>query len=99
MVGGVAGLAGAWVAGPRLGRFNSQGKPQPIHGHNAVYYTIGAYPSQEGIRNNGILPADWPHYTGSSNYVSWTALRSFVLVPIGYLLLALGFFCFNSGMV
>ncbi|KAK9917402.1 hypothetical protein WJX75_003971 [Coccomyxa subellipsoidea] len=55
MVGGVAGLAGAWVAGPRLGRFNSQGKPQPIHGHNAVYYTIG------------------------------------------YLLLALGFFCFNSG--
>ena len=45
MVGGVAGLAGAWVAGPRLGRFNSQGKPQPIHGHNAVYYTIGAYPS------------------------------------------------------
>ncbi|CAL8463541.1 g3075 [Coccomyxa elongata] len=55
MVGGVAGLAGAWVAGPRIGRFDSNGKPQPIHGHNAVYYTIG------------------------------------------YLLLALGFFCFNSG--
>lgn len=37
--------------------------------------------------------------TGSSNYVSWTTLKSFVLVPTGYLLLALGFFCFNSGMV
>lgn len=44
MVGGVAGLAGAWVAGPRLGRFDSNGKPQPIHGHNAVYYTMGVQP-------------------------------------------------------
>lgn len=44
MVGGVAGLAGAWVAGPRLGRFDSNGKPQPIPGHNAVYYTMGEQP-------------------------------------------------------
>ena len=44
MMGGVAGLAGAWVAGPRIGRFNpTTGKPQPIHGHNAVYYTMGAH--------------------------------------------------------
>lgn len=41
MVGGFAGLAGAWVAGPRLGRFKD-GKPVPIPGHNAVYYTTGA---------------------------------------------------------
>jgi len=44
MVGGFAGLAGAWVAGPRLGRFKD-GKPVPIPGHNAVYYTTGAQPS------------------------------------------------------
>ena len=41
MVGGFAGLAGAWVAGPRLGRFDNQGKPRPMQGHNAVYYTAG----------------------------------------------------------
>ncbi|KAK9810023.1 hypothetical protein WJX72_003542 [[Myrmecia] bisecta] len=41
MVGGFAALAGAWVAGPRLGRFDANGKPNEMPGHNAVYYTAG----------------------------------------------------------
>ncbi|KAK9856422.1 hypothetical protein WJX84_011279 [Apatococcus fuscideae] len=41
MCGGVAGLAGAWMAGPRLGRFTRDGKPRTIPGHNAVFYVTG----------------------------------------------------------
>ena len=41
MMGGVAGLAGAWVAGPRKGRFDAKGKPVTMHGHNAVLYMAG----------------------------------------------------------
>ena len=41
MMGGVAGLAGAWVAGPRKGRFDANGKPVTMHGHNAVLYMAG----------------------------------------------------------
>lgn len=36
MVGGMAALAGAWIAGPRLGRFDANGKPVVMPGHNAV---------------------------------------------------------------
>lgn len=42
MVGGVAGLAGALVAGPRLGRFGPDSKPRPMPGHNCVLYLTGA---------------------------------------------------------
>jgi ammonia channel protein AmtB len=41
MMGGVAGLAGAWVAGPRKGRFDANGKPVAMVGHNAVLYMAG----------------------------------------------------------
>ena len=41
MMGGVAGLAGAWVAGPRRGRFDANGKPVAMVGHNAVLYMAG----------------------------------------------------------
>ena len=29
------------MAGPRLGRFNAEGKPRTIPGHNAVFYVTG----------------------------------------------------------
>lgn len=41
MMGGVAGLAGAWVAGPRKGRFDANGRPVPMPGHNMVLYMAG----------------------------------------------------------
>lgn len=41
-VGGWAGLAGALVAGPRLGRFDKNGKPRPMPGHNSVLFLTGA---------------------------------------------------------
>lgn len=43
MVGGFAGLAGATVVGPRLGRFDSEGKVVPIPGHSATLATLGTF--------------------------------------------------------
>src|SRR5690242_14190596 len=38
--GALAGLAGALILGPRIGKF-VDGKPQPIPGHNMAYTTLG----------------------------------------------------------
>ena len=42
-VGGFAGLAGAIVLGPRLGRFTSDGKSVPMPGHNIAFAALGVF--------------------------------------------------------
>jgi len=42
-VGGLVALAGAYMVGPRIGKFNSDGTPNPIPGHNLVYVVIGTF--------------------------------------------------------
>ncbi|MEK6234889.1 MAG: ammonium transporter [Planctomycetales bacterium] len=42
-VGGFAGLAGAIVLGPRLGRFSADGKAQPMPGHNLAIAALGVF--------------------------------------------------------
>ena len=42
-VGGFAGLAGAIVLGPRLGRFGGNGKSTPIPGHNLTFAALGVF--------------------------------------------------------
>ncbi len=42
-VGGFAGLAGAIVLGPRLGRFSNDGKSTPIPGHNLTFAALGVF--------------------------------------------------------
>jgi Amt family ammonium transporter len=42
-VGGFAGLAGAIVLGPRLGRFTKEGKSTPIPGHNLTFAALGVF--------------------------------------------------------
>ena len=39
--GALAGLAGALLLGPRLGRFGSDGRSNPIPGHNMAFTTLG----------------------------------------------------------
>ena len=39
--GALAGLAGALLLGPRLGKFDADGKPNAIPGHNMAYVTLG----------------------------------------------------------
>lgn len=41
--GGFAGLAGAIVLGPRIGRYSADGKSIPMPGHNLVYATLGVF--------------------------------------------------------
>eukprot|EP00172_Hildenbrandia_rubra_P001325 Plantae.Rhodophyta-Hildenbrandia_rubra.ctg18655.p1 GENE.Plantae.Rhodophyta-Hildenbrandia_rubra.ctg18655~~Plantae.Rhodophyta-Hildenbrandia_rubra.ctg18655.p1 ORF type:complete len:522 (-),score=80.14 Plantae.Rhodophyta-Hildenbrandia_rubra.ctg18655:723-2288(-) len=43
MVGGFAGLAGAIIVGPRIGRFDSEGRVQPLPGHSATLCTLGTF--------------------------------------------------------
>jgi Amt family ammonium transporter len=39
--GALAGLAGALLLGPRLGKFGSDGRPNAIPGHNMAFTTLG----------------------------------------------------------
>ncbi|TLD42362.1 MAG: Ammonium transporter [Candidatus Jettenia ecosi] len=40
-VGGIMALVGAWALGPRNGKYNPDGSPNAIPGHNLVYVVIG----------------------------------------------------------
>ena len=39
--GALAGLAGALLLGPRIGKFDAEGKPNAIPGHNMAFVTLG----------------------------------------------------------
>lgn len=43
MVGGLAALIGAAMVGPRIGKFNKDGTPNAIKGHNLPYIVIGTF--------------------------------------------------------
>ena len=43
LCGGMIALAGAYVLGPRLGKFGPDGKPRAIPGHNIVYVILGTF--------------------------------------------------------
>ncbi|MBI1370934.1 MAG: ammonium transporter [Planctomycetes bacterium] len=42
-VGAWASLAGAWLVGPRLGKYNADGTPNAIPGHNMVMAALGVF--------------------------------------------------------
>ncbi len=42
-VGGVAALIGAKMLGPRIGKFDENGKPRPILGHNITIGALGCF--------------------------------------------------------
>lgn len=42
-VGGVSGLVGAWVLGPRYGKFNADGSPNAITGHSLPLASLGVF--------------------------------------------------------
>jgi Amt family ammonium transporter len=43
LTGGMIALAGAWLLGPRLGKFNRDGSANPIPGHNIPMAVIGTF--------------------------------------------------------
>ena len=42
-IGGLVALTGAWMVGPRLGKFNKDGTPNAIPGHNIAYVVLGTF--------------------------------------------------------
>ena len=71
-VGGFAGLAGAIVLGPRLGRFSSDGKSKPILGHNMTFSTLGVF----------ILLIGWYGFNPGSQLAFTTAADGQIFVEI-----------------
>ena len=43
MVGGFTALIGAWMEGPRIGKYNADGTPNAIPGHNIVIGALGCF--------------------------------------------------------
>lgn len=43
LTGGVAALMGAWLLGPRIGKYDSDGNPKAIPGHNIPFAIIGVF--------------------------------------------------------
>ncbi len=43
MVGGFTALIGAWMLGPRIGKFDENGNPKPIIGHNLPIGALGVF--------------------------------------------------------
>ena len=43
VVGGLTALSITWILGPRRGKFNPDGMPSALPGHNAVYVLLGCF--------------------------------------------------------
>jgi Amt family ammonium transporter len=41
MVGGITALVGAWMIGPRIGKYNKDGTPNALPAHNVPMYVVG----------------------------------------------------------
>jgi Amt family ammonium transporter len=81
MTGGVAALAGAIVLGPRLGKFNKDGSPNPIPGHHIPMAVVGTF----------ILAFGWFGFNAGSS-LSGTDLRIGVIATNTMLASASGAF-------
>lgn len=64
-VGGFAGLAGAMVLGPRIGRYSKDGKSQPMLGHNMPLAALGVFILWVGWY--GFNPGSQLTYSGAAN--------------------------------
>ncbi len=64
-VGGFAGLAGAMVLGPRIGRYSAEGKSIPMPGHNLTVAALGVFILWVGWY--GFNPGSQLAFAGSDN--------------------------------
>lgn len=80
-VGGFAGLAGALLLGPRMGRFVN-GKSMPMPGHNMAYATLGVF----------ILWAGWYGFNPGSQlaFSSAADINAVVFIAVNTTLAAAG---------
>uniref|UniRef100_A0A7N0UMP7 Ammonium transporter n=1 Tax=Kalanchoe fedtschenkoi TaxID=63787 RepID=A0A7N0UMP7_KALFE len=76
LVGGIAGLWGALIEGPRVGRFDAFGKPVPIRGHNATLVVLGTFLLWFGWFgfNPGSFDKVLVAYPSSADQGNWTSV-------------------------
>jgi Amt family ammonium transporter len=90
-VGGFAGLAGAILLGPRLGRYTADGKSIPLPGHNITFAALGVFILWVGWY--GFNPGSQLTYAGAANaeattFIAITTSISAAAGAIGALVLA-----------
>jgi len=94
-VGGFAGLAGAMLLGPRIGRYSADGKSIPLPGHNITFAALGVFILWVGWY--GFNPGSQLTYAGAANaeattYIAVTTSISAAAGAIGALILAWALF-------
>ena len=84
-VGGWAALTGAWILGPRLGKYNKAGQVNPLPGHSLTSATIGVFVlwfGWFGFNPGSTMAADWGsigHIAATTNIAAATASISAML--------------------
>jgi Amt family ammonium transporter len=82
--GALAGLAGALLLGPRIGKFSSDGKPNAIPGHNMAYTTLGViilWFGWFGFNPGSTLSVDF----GGVGFFAYVALNTNIAAAAGVL--------------
>jgi Amt family ammonium transporter len=82
--GALAGLAGALLLGPRIGKFGSDGKPNAIPGHNMAFVTLGViilWFGWFGFNPGSTLAVDFPEV----GFFSYVALNTNIAAAAGVL--------------
>ncbi|MEO1131753.1 MAG: ammonium transporter [Cyanobacteria bacterium J06639_1] len=80
LVGGAAALAGAWVIGPRVGKYSSTGEPRALPGHNLPIGMLGVF----------ILMVGWIGFNAGSTTtaapdIGWIAANTLLAAAAGAL--------------
>lgn len=94
-VGGFAGLAGAILLGPRLGRYTEDGKSIPLPGHNVAFAALGVFILWIGWY--GFNPGSQLTYAGAANaevttFIAVTTSISAAAGAVGAMFLAWAMF-------
>mgnify|MGYP001770968998 CR=1 FL=1 len=77
--GALAGLAGALLLGPRIGKFGPDGKPNAIPGHNMAYTTLGVIILWFGFNPGSTLGVD----LGGLGFFAYVALNTNIAAAAG----------------
>jgi Amt family ammonium transporter len=82
--GALAGLAGALLLGPRIGKFASDGRPNAIPGHNMAFVTLGViilWFGWFGFNPGSTLGVDFPEI----GFFAYVALNTNIAAAAGVL--------------
>ena len=80
--GALAGLAGALLLGPRIGKYGPDGKPNAIPGHNAAFVTLGViilWFGWFGFNSGSTLSVDF----GGVGFFAYVALNTNLAAAAG----------------